>query len=248
MAERRMFAKTIIDSDAFLDMSMSAQALYFHLAMRADDEGFVNNPKKIQRMVGAADDDLKILRAKRFIIGFESGVIVIKHWKIHNYIQGDRYKPTVYQAERALLAVKDNRSYTENIGEIMDVSNLEAKCIHDGSTMEAQYSIDKNSIDKNSLVSDKPIKKFIPPGVDEVKTYCQERKNSINPAQFVDFYTARGWMTGKNKMKDWKAAVRTWEVNGINGGKKVSFQNYDQGEAVVYVGPDLIAEARGARG
>ena len=102
MAERRMFAKTIIDSDAFLDMPVSTQLLYFHLSMRADDDGFINNPKKIQRMVGCAEDDLKLLMAKRFIIQFESGVVVIKHWKIHNYIQSDRYKPTVYTQEKSL--------------------------------------------------------------------------------------------------------------------------------------------------
>lgn len=114
MAERRMFAKTIIDSDAFLDMPLSAQSLYFHLAMRADDDGFINNPKKIQRMIGASDDDCKLLIAKRFILTFESGVIVIKHWRIHNYIRTDRYKPTVYQEERASLELKKNGTYTTN--------------------------------------------------------------------------------------------------------------------------------------
>lgn len=112
MAERRMFAKTIIDSDAFLDMPLSSQSLYFHLSMRADDDGFINNPKKIQRMVGCGDDDLKLLMAKRFILVFDSGVIVIKHWKIHNYIRNDRYKPTLYQDEKAELTDKDNKSYT----------------------------------------------------------------------------------------------------------------------------------------
>ena len=112
MAERRMFAKTIIDSDAFLDMPLSTQALYFHLSMRADDDGFINNPKKIQRMIGASDDDLKLLIAKNFIIPFESGIVVIKHWKIHNYIRGDRKKETVYHEEMALLDSKDNGAYT----------------------------------------------------------------------------------------------------------------------------------------
>ncbi len=97
MAERRMFAKTIIDSDAFLDMPLSTQALYFHLSMRADDDGFVNNPKKIQRMIGASDDDLKLLFNKHFVIPFDSGVCVIKHWRIHNFIRNDRYVETVYQ-------------------------------------------------------------------------------------------------------------------------------------------------------
>lgn len=124
MAERRMFAKTIIDSDAFLDMPLSAQALYFHLSMRADDDGFVNNPKKISRMIGASDDDCKLLIMKRFIITFESGVIVIKHWKIHNYIQKDRYKPTVYQEEMAMLAENGIKAYTT--------------CIHDGHETETQ--------------------------------------------------------------------------------------------------------------
>lgn len=112
MAERRMFAKTIIDSDAFLDMPLSTQSLYFHLSMRADDDGFINNPKKIQRMVGCGDDDLKLLMAKRFILVFDSGVIVIKHWKIHNYIRNDRYKPTLYQEEKAELAEKNSKAYT----------------------------------------------------------------------------------------------------------------------------------------
>ena len=94
MAERRMFAKTIIDSDNFLDMSLSTQALYFHLAMRADDDGFINNPKRIQRMIGASDDELKMLIAKQYIIPFDSGVVVIKHWRIHNYIRKDRKQPS----------------------------------------------------------------------------------------------------------------------------------------------------------
>lgn len=107
-----MFAKTIIDSDAFIDMPLSTQALYFHLSMRADDDGFINNPKKIQRMIGASDDDLKLLVAKRFIIPFESGIVVIKHWKIHNYIRGDRKKETVYPEEMAMLEEKENGAYT----------------------------------------------------------------------------------------------------------------------------------------
>lgn len=124
MAERRMFAKTIIDSDAFIDMPLSTQALYFHLSMRADDDGFINNPKKIQRMIGASDDDLKVLVMKRYILPFDSGVVVIKHWRMHNYIQKDRYKPTVYIEEKATLEVKKNGSYTECI---QDVSKLETQ-------------------------------------------------------------------------------------------------------------------------
>lgn len=125
MAERRMFAKTIIDSDAFLDMPLSTQALYFHLSMRADDDGFINSPKKVQRMVGCGDDDLKLLIAKNFLIPFESGVVVIKHWKIHNYIRNDRYKPTVYKEEKSQLYLKSNNAYTldKNLGIPSDIPN-----------------------------------------------------------------------------------------------------------------------------
>ena len=112
MAEKRMFARSIIDSDAFLTMPQSTQNLYFHLGMRADDDGFINNPRSIQRITGASDDDVKILCAKNFIIPFESGVIVIKHWRIHNCIQRDRYKPTAYADEMGRLAVKENKVYT----------------------------------------------------------------------------------------------------------------------------------------
>lgn len=135
MAERRMFAKTIIDSDAFIDMPLSTQALYFHLSMRADDDGFINNPRKIQRMIGASDDDLKVLCLKRFILPFDSGVVVIKHWKIHNYIRNDRYKPTVYVEEKAMLTSKENGVYTEvtTIG------------IPSGNQMDTQYRLGKGS-------------------------------------------------------------------------------------------------------
>ena len=140
MAERRMFAKTIIDSDAFLDMSLSTQALYFHLSMRADDDGFVNNPKKIQRMIGSGDDEMKMLIAKKFIIPFDSGVCVIKHWRIHNYIQKDRYKETVYKEEKSHLLLKDNKSY----------KYMDTPCIQDVSIPETQVRIGKDRIDKNN--------------------------------------------------------------------------------------------------
>ena len=111
MAERRMFAKTIVDSDMFIDMPMSARLLYYDLAMRADDDGFVNSPKKIMKFVGASVDDMNVLIAKQFIIPFESGVVVIKHWRIHNYIRKDTYKETPYKDEKALLYLDKNNGY-----------------------------------------------------------------------------------------------------------------------------------------
>lgn len=139
-----MFAKTIIDSDAFLDMPLSTQSLYFHLSMRGDDDGFINNPKKIQRMIGATDDDIKLLIAKSFIIPFESGIVVIKHWKIHNYIRKDRYKPTVYQEELSMLSEKDNSAYTLDVSKSRKPDEYRAVPIgipndnHMGDKMETQ--------------------------------------------------------------------------------------------------------------
>ena len=246
MAERRMFSKQIIDSDAFLDMSASAQSLYFHLAMRADDDGFVNNPRKIQRMIGAADDDLKILIAKRFVIIFESGVIVIKHWRMHNYIRADRYKETAYIDEKSQLSIKENGSYTLN------GNHLATTCLPDGNHLDTQVRLGKDSVVKDSksmgTAVPKQPKRFKPPSIDEVRAYCRERRNQVDAEKFIDYYTSNGWKVGKNSMKDWKASVRTWEKNDLvgKGGKKVSFQDYDQGEPVEYKGIDLLAEAREA--
>ena len=111
MAERRMFAKSIIHSDVFLEMPLSTQALYFHLAEMADDDGFVTNPKRVMRMVGADEDSMKILIAKRFLLLFESGVIVIRHWRVHNYIRKDRYKETICKLEKRTLALDEDGAY-----------------------------------------------------------------------------------------------------------------------------------------
>lgn len=119
MAERRMFAKAIIDSDLFIDMPTSARLLYFDLNMRADDDGFVNSPRKIIRMTGASNDDLRILISKDFVIPFESGVVVIKHWRIHNYIRKDRYKPTICIEEKQQLEA-ENSEYTLTDGQSTD--------------------------------------------------------------------------------------------------------------------------------
>ena len=148
MAERRMFAKTIVDSDMFIDMPMSARLLYYDLAMRADDDGFVNSPKKIMRFVGASMDDMNVLIAKQFIIPFESGVVVIKHWKIHNYIQKDRYKATSYQAEKESLTLKNGTYYTDDLP---DVSNLDTECIQDVYSLDTQDRLGKDRLGKVRL-------------------------------------------------------------------------------------------------
>lgn len=160
-----MFTKKITESDAFLDMPCSTQVLYFHLNMAADDDGFVNNPKKIQRMVGCSDDDMKVLIMKSFILVFDSGVIVIKHWKMHNYIQSDRYKPTDYIEEKSMLTIKKNKSYTlaekeslENTDENEDGYSLDTNCVQDVSVGKDRLGKDrlgkvkKDIVEKNSTV------------------------------------------------------------------------------------------------
>ncbi|MEE1046974.1 MAG: replisome organizer, partial [Clostridia bacterium] len=148
MAERRMFAKTIIDSDAFLDMPVTSRLLYYDLGMRADDDGFVNSPKKIMKMVGASQDDIGILIARKFIIPFDNGVVVIKHRRIHNYIRQDTYNETQYKEQKELLEFDENKSYRliqEN------PSTDRPRLVHDSST---QVSIGKDSIDKVSIGED----------------------------------------------------------------------------------------------
>ena len=209
-----MFAKTIIDSDAFLDLPLSSQALYFHLSMRADDEGFINNPKKIQRMIGASDDDFKLLLAKNFIIGFESGVIVIKHWKIHNYIQKDRFKATVYEDEKYLLGTKKNGAYT--------------LCIQNVSKMDTQVRLGKDSISKDRqdmILYNNKTKGFNVPDVVEVMSFCSINYPDIDidVSDFINSYTLdKGCVKGVY-YEDWTEALSKWveivNVYGVNDGK-----------------------------
>lgn len=145
MAERRMFAKSVIDSDAFSDMPLTTQALYFHLGMQADDDGFVNNPKKIQRSIGATADDMERLIAKGFIISFDSGVIVITHWKVHNYIRKDTYNETACREEKALLETKENKTYY-----LSDPAPLTG-CIQTVDESSTQVRIGKDRIGKDRL-------------------------------------------------------------------------------------------------
>lgn len=156
MAERRMFAKTIIDSDAFLDMPATSQLLYFHLAMRADDDGFVNSPKKILRVTGCGEDDLKLLFVKKFLIPFESGVVVIKHWKIHNYIRKDTYHETKYKEEKCLLELDENEAYRiaetpKKIPCNEAVTNTLQTCIQDVHKPSTQVRIGKDRLVKDSI-------------------------------------------------------------------------------------------------
>ena len=169
MADKRMFSLKIVDSDLFLDMPLSSQCLYFHLSMRADDDGFVNNPKKIIKIIGANEDDLKILIAKGFVIVFEQGIIVITHWKINNFIRKDRYKPTLYENEVQSLSQTKNEMYIKEVG-----------ChLVDQRLTSGQPSIDKGRLDKVSI--DKGEKKaphpLIQKNMENIKTLSLQTNN-----------------------------------------------------------------------
>lgn len=151
MAEKRMFSKQIIDSDAFLEMPLSTQALYFHLSMRADDDGFLNNAKKVMKIIGANQNDYDLLVAKSFIIQFSDGICVIKHWRINNYLRKDRYTETIYQEEKAMLTMQPNGRYSlkDSIRE-MDDFPVGIPLVDRSDT---QNRIEKNREEKNSIYS-----------------------------------------------------------------------------------------------
>jgi hypothetical protein len=153
MAQRRMFSPDIVCSDAFLDMPASCRDLYYQLGMYADDDGFVN-PRKIMRMIGSSEDDLKILIAKRFVLAFPSGVLVIKHWKINNLVRKDWYRPTQYIEEMGSLYTKENGAYT-------DMLPSEVKLVNESLTVRprrlGKVRLGKVSIDTQSLSFLQPV-------------------------------------------------------------------------------------------
>ena len=327
MAERRMFTKKVTDDDNFMSLSSSAQALYLHLSMSADDDGFCNQVSISMFKAHASVQDLQALLEKRYIYQFENGVIVIKHWRMANALRKDRYTPTAFKEELAQLDIKKNGSYTmtksidsisaveedeenlsprklaykrsslpysfdykiknafygkecpvcrfkmqKNIDETGIVSenrlptiqhnkpisqggehelgNISVIChqcnvsIQDTETDElnAQEVIDiweqisgcrlvatclpqvrlgKDRLGKDSIDNkeSKP-KRFTPPSLEDVQAYCLERNNNVDAERFIDYYQSNGWMVGRNKMKDWKSAVRTWEKNNYSNQPK----------------------------
>lgn len=222
MANKRMFALDVIDIDRFCDMPISARLLYYELGMRGDDEGFVQNPKKIMLTTGTTADDLKILAAKGYVILFDSGVLVITHWRQNNFIQKDRFHETTCLAEKAQIQTTDSKIY-----ELLPSGNkLDTPCIRTVSDLEAQIRLDKTRKEEKARAPSS--RRFTPPSVDEVAAYCQERGNAVDAQRFVDFYASKGWKVGSAGMKDWRAAVRNWERqdNTKNGGGK-NGGNYD---------------------
>lgn len=192
MAERRMMSKSIIKSDTFLDMPATTQNLYFHMLLDADDDGFINAPKSIMRMIGAKDDDMKVLTAKQFVIPFESGVVVIKDWKIHNYIQNDRYKPSTLP-ERDLLNIQKDKTYTLK----SDVSTMDTKCIQ-------TVSIGKVRLGKDRIGKDRV-------GKDSIDTLCHVSHDYVDKShiEIIEYLNLKTGSKFKPTTKPYVQAIRS---------------------------------------
>lgn len=192
MAERRMMSKSIIKSDTFLDMPATTQNLYFHMLLDADDDGFINAPKSIMRMIGAKDDDMKVLAAKQFVIPFESGVVVIKDWKIHNYIQNDRYKPSTLP-ERDLLNIQKDKTYTLK----SDVSRMDTECIQ-------TVSIGKDRLGKVRLGKDRI-------GKDSIDTLCHVSHDDVDKShiEIIEYLNLKTGSKFKPTTKPYVQAIRS---------------------------------------
>ena len=193
MAQRRMFSRKITESDQFLDMPMSAQSLYFHVNMQADDDGFVGNVKTIKRMIGASDDDLKLLITKQFLIPFETGIVVIRDWKIHNYIQKDRYNETFYKHEKAMLETSENKQY----------QLVDTKCIHNVSSSDTQVRLGKDRLDKE---------------IDQTSDQVQPKEEKTSSAKLTEDFE-KLWSLYPNKQGKKKAfaayckAIKSGDTN-----------------------------------
>lgn len=161
MANKRMFTMKIVDSDAFLDMPVSAQLLYFHLGMRADDDGFVDRPKRVMKDIGVNEDDLKILIAKKFILTFDNGLLVIKHWRMHNTLSKNRYHETQYLEEKRMLLLKDNGAYSLTTGKPIDDTRLlemsERQSVKQNNKIDEQKTNKRRTIDEQKTNTDKDI-------------------------------------------------------------------------------------------
>lgn len=223
MANKRMFSKQIIDSDAFLDMSSSARLLYYDLGMRADDDGFVNSPKKILRMTGASIEDLNELIKNKFIIDFKE-VVCIKHWKIHNTVRKDTYHETTYKKYKILLETDENGAYRLIRSRNEVVTNTEQP----NENVETQNRLDKTSIDKNSInhIDSIDIYKDVDevvtnPSLNEVDEYIKRMNWNVNAFTFWNYFNDRDWLdiTGE-QIRNWKAMLKIWN-DKVTGNRKV---------------------------
>ena len=221
MAERRMFAKSIVDSDAFLELPAKSQLLYFHLAMRADDEGFVNKAKTVSRTCGCNEEDLQRLVKEQYLIQFDGGLVVIRHWKIHNWIRGDRLRPTVYTAQKAALVLDESGAYTlcqTSDRQVTDNCQTSDRQVTDN--CQTQDRLGKDRLGKVSSGQEsiggcggaEADPAFRAPTLTEVMIYVKQKKYQVDPEAFLGFYHRNGWRVNGKPMKDWKGAVDLWQA------------------------------------
>lgn len=209
MAQRRMFSMKVVDTDVFLEMPISARLLYYDLSMRADDDGFINCPRKIMKMIGCADDDIKLLIAKKYLIPFETGVCVIKHWHIHNLIRHDRYNETDCKIEKSQIFIdSDSKKYEKKDGmqDVIPIDNQMAPQVRLGK--------DRLELGKDNIDDDKYDSKSIPPTIEKVKEYLSDKQiTCVDPESFMAYYDARGWFIKGVKIKKWTSCITTWVKN-----------------------------------
>ncbi len=209
-----MFTKKVTDDDSFMELSASAQALYLHLSMSADDDGFCNQVNLSMFKAHASVQDLEALLEKRYLYQFDNGVIVIKHWRMANALRKDRYTPTAFQEELAKLQVKENGSYTMSDNGCQMVANW----LPDGCPSIDKDREEKNRLDKGS--------KFTPPTLEEVQAYAKERESSTDPVKFWQYYDAGGWKDGQGvQVKNWKQKFLTWEKHDEQNHKPITGRN-----------------------
>lgn len=230
MANKRMFNIKIVDSDAFLDMPLSAQCLYFHLNMRADDDGFVGNPKRIQRLVGASEDDLKLLIAKRFLLTFENGVIVIKHWRMHNTLSMNRYSETVYTDEKKLLKLKENNSYSFDKGvpfedtKYVEMSKRQSRRTKDEQKTNADIDLDIDlDIDKDLDIEKKENKKKKETLSSVINEYTDNEELRECLKEFVEMRKAG--QKGMFTVSALKRNLTKLDTLAVNDGAKIDIVN-----------------------
>ena len=246
MKNRRMFSNAIVNSDVFLDLPLSTQALYFHLVMDADDEGFVGNPKRLQRVIGATDKDMQNLIDKRYILTFQSGIIVIKHWYIHNYIPKERFNKTTYTEEKSTLKLDDKNAYTEiskcntgchtkcNTECNTDVMQNDNQVSYECTTQIKlnEIKLNKNKRENAYTHAHEDILQFIPT-LQEVKDFFILKSISIDPERFYNYYSSLGWKKGNTPIENWQLLALEWNrkdqtetrmKNGFKERKETTFK------------------------
>lgn len=243
-----MFSPGItIDSDKFGDMSKDARLLYFYLMLCADDDGFIANPKTVMRMGGFTEDDLKILVSKKFVIPFKSGVLVIRHWRIHNSIRSDRYTETLYQEEKAQLAeingtymlidievnretIPDftapdsgNQLATSGIQSVSTGKERTGKDRSDSFLSSSSFSSEKRDIKDNENQKNENNSTQIPT-LEQVREYCNEKNYHVNPERFLRVNDDRNWRYRDGSTFSWKDCLDHWETMEWNKDRKFPVQ------------------------